>query len=346
MKKTKIIAFICVLSMLLSCVQFVATASYQNIPDMDNNILMTIKNYSDNENVKIVKKIPLHNTNNAIVAYCYLLSPEGYAVFDLVGCMVESGTGNDKVYESIVSSADKIMYYAGPFDFFIQTNGQYKNIITEYNYTFETIETACDNFATKANNISQASISHSNDSTQGVKVYYTLSGSMRNYSHNPNGICAATASAIALMYYRDHIDSSVVRDWLVSSDGIDLIEFLAPQMHGSLTNPVGATLANVVSGLGYYFRYYGLQNKYSALSASASNKASAFSNMKNIIQSNRPIILLINSHPVYGNHYITVYEIFQDVGFLDAYYVNAKNGWGGTATVSLNYATGYVYLNR
>lgn len=68
--------------------------------------------------------------------------------------------------------------------------------------------------------------------------------------------------------------------------------------------------------------------------------------MKNIIQSNRPIVLLINSNPTYGDHYITVYEVFQDVGYVDAYYVNAMDGWGSTTTVSLNYATGYVYFNK
>lgn len=343
----KTVSFFCIFTILLGCIHFVKAENVKSEYLFDQETLSTIKSFSkDNDNIEINQVINLYDCDNSLNAKCYLLEPKGYAVFNSCNVLVEASFDDDKVFHTIKMSSGEKLYYAGPFNFFKKTNDGFSNIINDKEVSQGTFYLLNKQYDEKSQGTKTKVITSNSIQPQGVKIYYTLPGNMRNYSYNPNGICGATASAMALMYYKDNVDSSLVRPWHDTSTGEELIRLIAPQMHGSLDNPVGATVADVVSGCNFYFRWRGVSNNYSALSSFVSNKSTAFSDMKNIIQSNRPIVLLINSHPTYGDHYITVYEVFQDVGFVDAYYVTARNGWGGTAIVSLNYATGYIYFNR
>ena len=346
-QKIKMLALLCVFTIIFGSTQFVVASSIKQEKSSDSEILSIIKGFSkENDSIEIDKIIDLYGYDDSITAKCYLLSPQGYAVFDNSNMLVEASFDDGKVFHSVKSFSNEKLYYAGPFNFYVNDSNNFQNIVNEEKASQSVFKSLNVDYYEKSQKTDSRKVESNSIQPYGVKVYYTLPGKMRNFSYNPNGICGATVAAMALMYYRDNIDNYVVPSWHDTTTGESLIKLIAQQIHGSLDNPVGATIANVVSGCNYYFRWRGIANSYSALSGYISNKSTAFTNMKNIIQSNRPIVLLINSNPTYGDHYITVYEVFQDVGYVDAYYVNAMDGWGSTTTVSLNYATGYVYFNK
>ncbi len=344
----KIISFICVVSLFFNCFQLTTITSVA-FSESEKNTLIKINNLlsTDDNEFTIDNVLNFYNADNSVAAKCYLLLPKGYAIFDESNMLVESEIGDGVVYNTLKNSASERIYYVGPFEYYTLDNDNYYiNLLSDKKISKDVFTQANAYYSSISKSMTDEKKNSSHNGGKGVKLYYSLAHDLRNYSYNPNGICGATASAIALMYYRDYIDSSVVAPSHATSTGQELIRFLAPNMHGSLENPQPATPANVVSGCNSYFSWRGISNNYYAMWVSITNTATSFDYMKNIISSNRPIILLLKNHPTYGNHYITVYEMFTDVGIADGYYVIARNGWGGNTTLRLSYAVSYIYFNR
>lgn len=127
------------------------------------------------------------------------------------------------------------------------------------------------------------------------------------YNYSPNGICGATAAAMAIKYMDYYVSSIYVPSSLEDLQGINLIKDLAPRIHGSLSNPVPAYTSDVVAGMNAYFSAYGISN-------SMSQDVYSFNRVNGQIASyKRPVVIFLLSSPTYGNHFVTAYGTRQDL---------------------------------
>lgn len=155
-----------------------------------------------------------------------------------------------------------------------------------------------------------------------------ISGTVPNYSYNPNGICGATASAMYVRYYDIYRNNNYVPVGLETSTGVLLT------IHLSTYIPASATVLQVVNGLYSYLLSQGVSSGFFAETATTMNIGSCIAN-------NEPYIMLITNHPTYGNHYVTGY------GYSFNSYANyaiVNNGWGSTGIyINLVYANTIVH---
>lgn len=181
------------------------------------------------------------------------------------------------------------------------------------------------------------------DAVQGTNNGF-LTGSLRKYSYNPNGICGSVAAAIFLMYYDDYINGDFVTASYTSADGVSLIKYLVPHIEGSqglnTSVQVSSTSADVVSGLNWYLSTRGLSGSYSTVLQSPGS----FTTYCARIRANRPVIIDLDAHPTYVEHWVVGY------GFTNrttTKYAEVSDGWGNTAIlINWNYVGDIIYLNN
>lgn len=137
------------------------------------------------------------------------------------------------------------------------------------------------------------------------------------------------------MYYYDYVDSYMVPSWHVTDTGESLIKLIEPYLDGS---EPGSNTADAVSGLNWYFRWRGISSKYTAVSQSPAT----FSKYGQIIRSNRPVLIDLDAHPTYNEHWVVGY------GYIirgSAYYADVNDGWGSTGIIiNMSYVGDIVYI--
>lgn len=317
------------LSVLLSVVllfgsSFVTSAYTENkVIRLSNDAIdfITSKNKTISYNA-----IPLYDYNEDIIAYGYNLLPKGYVICDINGNIIECSFENMKKFD------EEKNYYVGPTVL--------SNKISDLNMVAKSLR-----FSDKVKRISQReyninTLSEQTDSTRSVS-YRVLSGNLRLYNYNPDGICGSTAAAIFFMYYNDYIDDYMVLSSYETSDGEKLILLLEPHIDGDTP---GSNTSDLVSGMNWYLRWKGRSGYYTAVSSNSV----AYSTYQNIINSGRPTIVDLDEHPDYQEHWVVGYGYEKYVRSDRSYnYYIVNDGWGNRGVYILSdYVGDIAYLNH
>ena len=102
-------------------------------------------------------------------------------------------------------------------------------------------------------------------------------------------------------------------------------ELLEPNIDGS---EPGSTTEDMVYGLNWYFRWRGISSNYQALVT----HSAPFSYYRPIIDSGRPVIVDLDAHPTYGEHWVVGYGYTIEPHLGNTYYyIVANDGikWSG-----------------
>ena len=310
------------------------------------------------ENRVVNTSYPLYGSNNDIVGYCFLLSPIGYVITSTNSAVVEASFEDCKSYQMLKELSNDMVYYAGPMSYYRKTNNEYVNVLTQNIMAVDSFEQSVNAYIAKTSVDAKESLSTTSTvQPASVILRYDIEGTLRSsISYNPTGICGATAAAILLMYYYDYKNQNIVPDEYVSTDAVSLIQYLVPSIHGDISNPTGAILEDVRDGLDLYF----LDMEISTVNLGSNIGYETVTNltylenslnhtyldMKAEITSDRPIIVMLNGAPTYGNHFVVAHSVMQDASG-GTYYIYANDGWGSNnVLINIEYAVGYVCLNK
>ena len=280
----------------------------------------------------------LYNDDGNECALLYLLYPMGYVVIE---------SKNDLIVEYSFSTSypyieNEINYYNGPLQYYILDNGGYKHthtgqIIDEQHYRASRIR-----FERIAKQSSSSffdqSLLHNRS-----PYSYSLSTALRTFDYNNDGRCGSVAVAILLAYYDDVYDPSMVSSYLLSdSTGQIFTDYLKPHIE-DLDNIPGSSTADVAAGLHWYFSVNNLYSTYSAITGLAGYIS--FTTYKNCINIGRPVILDLDDHPTYGEHWVVGhgYDTFTNS---NQNFAIVNNGWGNNGMyINWSYIGDIIYLN-
>jgi hypothetical protein len=273
-----------------------------------------------------VQEIPieLYNLNNEIVALYYKAIDKGYVIINIKDKRIPefSDESNNKYI-----SETKKNYYNGALTYLEQ--GSQNEIIDSK--TLETINTNLnpkDIYGTTENiaatNLKTKTITKKSilDQSFGnvASSSKTISGTVPNYSYNPDGRCGATASAMMLRYLDINYNGKIVPT-KYHNDEINFIK--------KLTNyiPVDSSAYNVYGGIESFENDYGVSNLYLSI------EYAQIGQIVSAVNANKPFVLGLLHHPDYGNHWVCGYGYY--IGQND--YARVNDGWGSTG-VDINLA--------
>ena len=283
----------------------------------------------------------LLDENENTISYCFFLDPAGYVIIDTNAEVVEAAFESTASYEALINQ-DENIYYAGPLSYYTKEAFKYNNVVTQEEVPTNIVNISISEFTDTVNTASQ----HATYDAVVTPNYITtnkLSGTLQTYSYNTGVICGSTAAAIMLMYYRDYRDSWVVPSWHDTPTGQSLIELIRPEINGD--PPQGAFCSDVVRGLNFYFRWRGIADQYSSTWTTASNSSTTYNLIKSLITSNKPVELLINDHPTYGNHFVVAHGVEKELHGSTYYYIYAGDGWGSNnVLISFRYLRQLAYI--
>lgn len=274
----------------------------------------------------------LYGINDEVIACIYYLNPVGYVIVTSDNIISEYSMVNDFPYE------EEKIYYCGPLEYYTKNEDAFVNVNSGEVINFKDMSEAMQSF--KRINSEEVQVYSQYDSSFSLFAAGgsdNIPGTTRLYDYNPTGICGSTAAAIFLMYYRDYVDSFMVPSWHATADGISLIKLLEPNIDGTVP---GSTTQDLVYGLNWYFRWRGISNQYNAVSKYLTN----FGDYTRIIHSDRPVIIDLNAHPKYNEHWVVGHGYI--IRGSDCY-VDVNDGWGNSGIIINSTYVGYiVYLNR
>lgn len=292
-----------------------------------------------------VKKItPLYDVNNNITTYIVTLNPVGYVIFsdsEVIECShtTEYPINNEK------------NYYFGPLQIFKKTDSShYLNLISSETLSDDNVRIIDNEFKSKkdeqVSEKSKLNSALSRTITPYALSEHNLPYAPRTYNYNPDGRCGSLALAITLMYYDDHIDSNVVPSWISGADsnGKYFSDLIKPHLENIDGQPGSSTTAELQSGANWYFSYRGISSQYSAMRVDNA----AFSTYRARINANRPVIVDLNSHPTYKEHWVVGYGYYyQSTGTSERCLIIANDGWGNNGReISYSYVGNLVYFNQ
>lgn len=335
MKKIMSIFLIFLLTMIFTLNSFATT---------DYFIPYGIQEYIDTafDNYEIKDKIPLYDLDDNVTAYMITLSPVGYIIYN-----------HDEIIESSHTLDYQItkqkIYYCGPLSMFeLQGDCAYRNLISSEVSNFSELQLLEQSFKSLSlkEDTDLKSTFFAEDSIVPCTVSnYKLPYLPRTYSYNPDGRCGSVALAITLMYYDDHIDSNVVPSWISSADntGEYFSTLLKPHVE-DIDSSYGSTTSELQRGANWYFSYRGINSQYSATAL----YNTTFSRYRAIIDTNRPVIVDLNAHPTYKEHWVVGYGYYyQSSGSAERCLIIANDGWGNNGReISYKYVGDLVFFNK
>ncbi|KGK99429.1 hypothetical protein LI82_02395 [Methanococcoides methylutens] len=168
-------------------------------------------------------------------------------------------------------------------------------------------------------------------SSIGASVRSIGSGSL-DYSlktwEDGNIFCGPIAAGITLIYFDDHHDDDFVDSSNENQD--DLLNLI---INGGYIPNQGTGTSTVMNGLNDYLEDRNLANYYSA----ESQYSFSFSELKSLINSDKPVIVDTDNHPTYGEHWIIAHGY---VELINEKYIVVNNGWGRNDVYV--YVDGYI----
>lgn len=246
----------------------------------------------------------LYNNEN-VPAYTLGVSENGYIIIENETLSIhEYGEGNP--YEN----ANGALFYAGPLNYYDKDN----NVITDLT-TMEIVNDMAVSLSIEPeiNNEDVSIQSTTVDGLTRVSNYYSYI-QRRAFGNNSNDVCGAVAVQIVLNYLElqtgnDFVHSTHKSELL--SGGISYVASRYPKATNMLTHLVNTcgmisnvavfTLAPAVSN---YANITDIANK-SILASWTINPST--NTIKDNISKNKPVILLTQGHPTYGDHYMVAY---------------------------------------
>ncbi len=155
-------------------------------------------------------------------------------------------------------------------------------------------------------------------------IGYTVSGGFANYSYNPNGICGSVATANLLQYYDDYKSDDFIESNL-ENDEIGILSMLIKKIEGvdNFVDQTKSSYLQVCNGINAYLEERDIDDycaEYFYYDAGVVTSS---------IKKNVPVILLLNGHSKYGNHWVVSYGYTQESGKVCVYYI--VDGWGNVA---------------
>lgn len=288
-------------------------------------------------NYTILDKKPLYDANDNVCAYIVSLKPVGYIIFNETG-VIECSHTVDYPIDS------EINYYFGPLQLYKKTNSGYQHLVSKEIVSKDCIQSLDSSFKVKQKVVLSKSAESSNLITPRYVAEKSLPYRPRTYSYNPDYRCGSLALAITLMYYDDHIDSYMVPNWIANADntGQYFSSLLKPHVEDINSNH-GSSAADLSSGADWYFAYRGINNQYHSIRMINPT----YDGYRAIIDTNKPVMVLINSHPSYGDHWIVGYGYYyQTYGDAARRMLLINDGWGNNGReLDFNYVVNLVYFN-
>ena len=319
MKRTrKIAALLTVCAMCYSLFSTTTTfAAETNDISLENNskIQKLLSNLNEKGDYSVSKILKDSEENER---YIYLpFSTGGYLIYDKdLDVVHEYSTISGNEY--IEDNSD--IYYAGALGYYEKNKNTFLEIPTG-----KTIGTVAD-FATMENEVNikikeNFTSKKANFALSAAKN--SISGSVPNYSYNPDGICGSTSAGMLLRWYDIYVNGKYVPSNLESSDGIALIKNLRNYIDGSKP---GSSTGDVYSGIMAYCKKQGVSH----------DGGYAIVDINYIVGRvdtyGTPFVLGLHNHPKYSNHWVTGYGYNISGG---SNYVTVNDGWGNRG-VSIN----------
>ena len=250
--------------------------------------------------------------------YIYLpFTTGGYLIYDKDLDLVHE-------YSTITSNSyiddNSEVYYAGALSYYEKNKETFVEIPTG-----KVIGTVAD-FAAMSNEVN-TKIKENFTSKKGnfalSATKNSISGSVPNYSYNPDGICGSTSAGMLLRWYDIYVNGKYVPSSLESSDGVALIKNLRNYIDGSRP---GSSTGDVYSGIMAYCKKQGVSHDGGYAIVDISYVVGRVDTYET------PFILGLHNHPKYGNHWVTGYGYNVSGG---SSYVTVNDGWGNRG-VSIN----------
>ena len=363
MKKTnRLLSLVLVFALLFSTVNFALSIdnlnnTYISVETIIENMNLYIPNVLQEDN-EIVSYIPMYDTENQVVAYCFFLLPCGYIITDLNGSIVEANFEHSRNYDLLQEASSQTIYYSGPYSYYtLDNSGLLCDLMTDNLISAEYVQEDIDEFSEKSNSTIIDNYSAMTASARSISFRYDLVNSLRTIEYNPNGVCASTAAAIVLYYYDDYKNSNAITNEFQDSTGESLIVYLSTLING--IPPQSATVRQIRNGLLMYFAEQQLSNVYSATysgvyidttSSTTINQtiSDEFSLFVSLIQNDNPIIVLFNAGigETYDEHFLVIHGLLQDVSGGE-YYAYLNDGWGSNnVMLNLKYLNSYAYITE
>ena len=321
-------------------------------------IVQDVKIYTD-------EYVPLLDTNGNEIAKYYGTVNGGYAIIENNDDVIEfdDDTPIDNVKDN------KEMYYFGPTQIFEK---KYDTLVSVHDSTYEVafndVSETYFNFIAEAKKIEDEVITASVEESEYEEtcnpqktiepgVWVNLKGGHGNTLYkntdcldtNRKDNCGSTAAAIMLLYYDRYVSTKYVNNkyrkvenWQEFTD--KLIGYIEPNGGGSSTS-------DVKNGINKYLKTRKIRPVCTSV-----DKNGIFKDAKEVlvdkIDADRPIMLLFNDHPYFGNHWVVAEGYFiQDSGKKYTY-ACINNGWGDNRSnegkrmyVNMGYAVSAAYLN-
>lgn len=236
----------------------------------------------------------------------------------------------------------EILYFAGPTQYFTRNDDGYRNIQSNSLLSEEELEVRISEFDALTLEI-----------TVDTKPFSTLSDiatcasksldkdDFPLYNYNNDGRCGSVSAAILLAYYKNNGYSGLVSSTHYNNDVL-FTNYLYNHIEGLDSSYNGSTTSDLVSGLNWYLETKG----YSSQLAAYSVADGSFSTFVNKIKAGTPVILDLNAHPTYKEHWVVGYGYDYDQ-FVIKYnkFAIANDGWGNNEIeINWEYVGDLVYL--
>lgn len=285
----------------------------------NEKIQSLLRSYNEEADYQKVRYLQSADCNNL---YVYIpFKSGGYLIYDThLNLIHEYSTSHGNSY---IEDYEGTVFYTGALGYYKKENdGSYVEIPSGRRVGKE--KEFIDMAKLKASEI-QGRLRETSLAPESISatVNHLITGTVPNYSYNPNGICGSTAAAMLLRWYDLYVNSNYVPSSLQTSTGITLIDHLRPYIDG--TTP-GSTTGEVYTGILSYCSDQGVFHNagYAAVSlAYVSGRVDSFGT---------PYILGVSTSPTYVKHWVTGYGYSTSGG---SSFAIVNDGWGNT-NVSIN----------
>lgn len=163
----------------------------------------------------------------------------------------------------------------------------------------------------------------------------TISRTFSNYDYNPNGICGSVSAAIILQYYDDYLDDNILPEEYENNEILTISKIMPYIDHiNNFTAEGGSDVFDMTNGLNSYLGDNNINSK------SFTYKNFSTSTYKSCIKSNKPVIIDLDEHPKYKEHWVVGYGYYIEQRKLT--HIICLDGWGNNyVLIPISYI-GYI----
>ena len=303
---------ICVLLCLISVNAYLISAEENFV----NSELMNLaeefskRNFSSSE-IKNIKVLYDFNDEEKFLFYDY--GESGYIIIDILNKTI-SEAGFEK--HKLLFDNNQKYYYNGPLSYYRKESTNFIDLHNNKSFSKDKVKIKKPKFNNEMV-ISESSASSRSDSSYTVRI----SGTLPNYSYNPEYHCGSCAAGMWLMYMDTYVNDNYVASSYETTSGVSLISSLFSYIE-DIDAEDGSTPDELKIGLQNYINNRGI-------SYTVNMRAWNATVFKNRIAANRPVIVDLDVHPTYDEHWVTAYGYYVEKS-PNVKYIIVNDGWGST----------------